>query len=52
MVSDFLTDVCGLVNSTFSAVFAEPLLAFSMTVMLAAVAAGLFLYIFRQSKRI
>lgn len=52
MVSEFLAGVCGLISSIFSAVFSEPLLAFFLTVMLVSVVAGLFLYIFRQSKRI
>lgn len=50
-VSAFLSGVCRLISGTFSAVFSEPLLTFFLTVMLMAVVAGLFLYIYRRSKR-
>nr|DAX03069.1 MAG TPA: TmCorA-like maritima CorA-like family [Inoviridae sp.] len=50
-VSVFLTDICDLISGVFSAVFAQPLLAFFMTATLLAVVAGLFLYIYRRSKR-
>ena len=50
-VTAFLTGVCRLISGTFSAVFSEPLLTFFLTVMLMAVVAGLFLYIYRRSKR-
>ena len=50
-VSAFLTGICRLISGTFSAVFSEPLLTFFLTVMLMAVVAGLFLYIYRRSKR-
>ena len=46
-VSVFLTGICSLISGVFSAVFAQPLLAFFTT----AVVAGLFLYIYRRSKR-
>ena len=49
-MSAFLIDCCRLISSIFDAVFAEPLLAFFMTVMLVAVVAGLFLYIYRGTK--
>ena len=48
-VTAFLTGVCRLISGTFSAVFSEPLLTFFL--MLMAVGAGLFLYIYRRSKR-
>ena len=38
-------------KNILSAVFSEPLLTFFLTVMLMAVVAGLFLYIYRRSKR-
>lgn len=50
-VSVFLTGICSLISSIFTAVFSEPLLAFFMSVILVAVVAGLFLYIYRRSKR-
>ena len=50
-VTAFLTGVCRLISGTFSAVLSEPLLTFFLTVMLMAVVAGLFLYIYRRSKR-
>lgn len=50
--SAFLTGCCRLISSIFDAVFSEPLLAFFMTVMLVAVVAGLFLYIYRGTKRL
>ena len=50
-VSVFLTGICSLISGVFSAVFAQPLLAFFMTAALLAVVAGLFLYIYRRSKR-
>ena len=50
-VSAFLTGICSLISGVFSAVFAQPLLAFFMTATLLAVVAGLFLYIYRRSKR-
>ena len=49
-VSAFLTGICSLISGVFSAVFAQSLLAFFMTATLAVVA-GLFLYIYRRSKR-
>ncbi len=51
-MSAFLTGCCRLISSIFDAVFSEPLLAFFMTVMLVAVVAGLFLYIYRGTKRL
>ncbi len=50
-VSAFLTGICSLISGVFSAVFAQPLLAFFMTATLLTVVAGLFLYIYRRSKR-
>ena len=50
-VSVFLAGCCRLVTGTFDAVFSEPLLAFFLTVLVMAVAAGLFLYIYRRAKR-
>lgn len=50
-VSVFLIGICSLITSIFTAVFSEPLLAFFMSAMLMAVVAGLFLYIYRRSKR-
>lgn len=50
-VTAFLSGVCRLISGTFSAVFSEPLLAFFMAAALLAVVAGLFLYIYRRSKR-
>ena len=46
-VSAFLAGCC----RTFDAVFSEPLLACFLTVLVMAVAAGLFLYIYRRAKR-
>ena len=51
-MSEFITGCCRLISSIFDAVFSEPLLAFFMTVMLVAVVAGLFLYIYRGTKRL
>ena len=51
-MSSFLTGCCRLISSIFDAVFSEPLLAFFMTVMLVAVVVGLFLYIYRGTKRL
>lgn len=50
-VSIFLADICDLISGVFAAVFSQPLLAFFMTAALLAVVAGLFLYIYRRSKR-
>ena len=50
-MTEFLTGVCRLISGVFGAVFAQPVLAFFMTTMLMAVVAGLFLYIYRTSKR-
>ena len=50
-MTEFLTGVCRLISGVFGAVFAQPALAFFMTTMLMAVVAGLFLYIYRNSKR-
>ena len=50
-VSAFLTGCCRLVSGTFNAVLSEPLLAFFLTVLVMAVVAGLFLYIYRSAKR-
>ena len=50
-VSAFLTGICTLISGVFSAVFGQPLLAFFMTAALLAMVAGLFLYIYRRSKR-
>ncbi len=50
-VSAFLTGICDLISGVFAAVFSQPLLTFFLTVMLMAVVAGLFLYIYRRSKR-
>lgn len=51
-MSSFLTGCCRLISGIFGAVYSEPLLAFFMTVMLVAVVAGLFLYIYRGTKRL
>lgn len=51
IMTEFLTGVCRLISGVFGAVFAQPVLAFFMTTMLMAVVAGLFLYIYRNSKR-
>lgn len=50
-VSAFLAGCCRLVSGTFSAALSEPVLAFFLTVLVMAVVAGLFLYIYRRSKR-
>lgn len=50
-MSLFLAGCCHLITQIFEAVYSEPLLAFFMTVMLMAVVAGLFLYIYRGTKR-
>ncbi len=50
-VSTFLAGCCRLVTGTFDAVFSEPLLAFFLTVLVMAMVAGLFLYIYRRAKR-
>ena len=50
-VSAFLTGCCYLISGTFDAIFSQPLLAFFLTVLVMAVAAGLFLYIYRRAKR-
>lgn len=47
----FLSGCCHLITQIFEAIFSEPLLAFFMTALLVAVAAGLFLYIYRGTKR-
>ena len=51
-MSAFLTGCCRLISGIFGAVYSEPLLAFFMTVMLVAVVADLFLYIYRGTKRL
>lgn len=51
-MSEFITGCCRLISGIFGAVYSEPLLAFFMTVMLVAVVAGLFLYIYRGTKRL
>lgn len=51
IVPVFLSRCCHLISGTFSAVLSEPLLAFFLTVLVMAVAAGLFFYIYRSSKR-
>lgn len=50
-VSAFLTGCCRLISSIFGAVLSEPLLSFFVTVLVMAVVAGLFLYIYRSAKR-
>lgn len=50
-MSLFLAGCCHLITQIFEAVFSEPLLAFFMTAMLLAVVTGLFLYIYRGTKR-
>lgn len=50
-MSLFLAGCCHLITQIFEAVYSEPLLAFFMTVMLMAVVVGLFLYIYRGTKR-
>ena len=51
-MSELITGCCRLISGIFGAVYSEPLLAFFMTVMLVAVVSGLFLYIYRGTKRL
>lgn len=50
-MSEFITGCCRLISGIFGEVYSEPALAFFMTVILLAVVAGLFLYIYRGTKR-